>query len=89
MISTAMESHGPSVKYFVKPGRHQPSFSVNVASEPRVVANSLSDRDLSRMAQSIIDWVRLTHEALSRFWWDGRDWMEPEVRAFIDGLKRV
>ena len=89
MISTAMGSHGPRVKYFLKPGRHQPSFSVNIASEPRVVANSLSDRDLGRMAQSVIDWVRLNHEALSRFWWDGRDWMEPEVRAFIDGLKRV
>ncbi|WP_262422249.1 hypothetical protein [Brevundimonas denitrificans] len=53
------------------------------------MANSLSDRDLSRMAQSVIDWVRLNHEALSRFWWDGPDWMEPEVRAFIDGLKKV
>ena len=27
-ISTAMGAHGPRVKYFVQPGRTQPSFSV-------------------------------------------------------------
>ncbi len=43
-ISTAMGAHGPRVKYFVRPGRTQPSFSVSIADAPTVVANSLPAR---------------------------------------------
>ena len=89
MISTAMGRHGPRVKYFLKPGRHQPSFSVAVSSEPRVVANSLPERDMARTAPMVMAWVAENHAALSRFWWDGPDWMEAEVRAFVDALKKV
>ena len=49
-ISTVMGAHGPQVKYFLQTGPGQPSFSVSVASEPRVVASSLPDRDFARMA---------------------------------------
>lgn len=89
MISTAMGAHGPRVKYFIKPGRNQPSFSVTAASAPRIVANSLPNRDLARMAPPVIAWVAVNHEALSRFWWDGPDWMDDQVRAFIDGLQKI
>ena len=41
LISTAMGGHGPRVKYFLEPGRPQPSFSVTVSDAPVVVANSL------------------------------------------------
>ena len=34
-ISTLMRGHGPRVKYFVQPGRNQPSFSVLIA-DPHV-----------------------------------------------------
>jgi hypothetical protein len=40
-ISTAMCGFGPRVKYFLQPGRSQPSFSVAVTDIPTVVANSL------------------------------------------------
>jgi hypothetical protein len=33
-ISTAMGSHGPHVKYYLQPGRTQPSFSVTIADGP-------------------------------------------------------
>jgi hypothetical protein len=88
-ITTAMGQHGPRVKCMVKPGRHQPSFSVAIASEPRVVANSLDERDLNRLAPLAIAWVALNHEALARFWWDGNDWMNEDVQAFIAGLKKI
>ena len=90
-ITTAMGHHGPRVKCYVKPGRHQPSFSVAVASEPRVVAKSgeFDDRAFARMAPLALEWVRLNHEALARFWWDGADWMVDEVHAFIAELKKV
>jgi hypothetical protein len=39
-ISTMMTGHAPKVKYFVRAGRTQPSFSVTIADQPRVVANS-------------------------------------------------
>jgi hypothetical protein len=89
LISTAMGAHGPRVKYYLKAGRHQPSFSVAVSPEPRVVANSLPERDLARMAAPVIAWVAANHEALARFWWDGPDWMNDQVQNFIAALKKV
>ena len=90
-ITTAMGRHGPRVKCYVKPGRRQPSFSVAVAAEPRVVAksNDFDDRTFARMAPLAMAGVRLNHEALARFWWDGADWMMDEVQAFIAGLRKV
>lgn len=88
-ITTVMGQHGPRVKYFLKAGRHRPSFSVAVASTPRVVANSLDDRDLKRMASAVIAWVALNHEALAAFWWDGADWEAPYVHTFIEKLRKV
>jgi hypothetical protein len=41
LISTAMGGHGPRVKYFLEPGRSQPSFSLIVSDAPTVAANSL------------------------------------------------
>jgi hypothetical protein len=86
-ITTVMGQHGPRVKYFIRRG--QPSFSVAIASEPRVVANSMDDRDLSRMAPRVIEWVRLNHERLNAFWWDGAHWMQPDVQSFIDDLRKA
>jgi len=88
-ITTVMGKHGPRVKYFLKPGRHQPSFSVAIASQPRIVANSLDERDLNRMAAPVIEWVALNHEALASFWWDGADWPSPDVQSFIASLRKV
>jgi hypothetical protein len=88
-ISTAMGSHGPRVKFFLKPGRNQPSFSVAIAAEPRVVGNSLPERDLARFSPAVIEWVALNHVALTRFWWDGPDWVNTEVQTFIDALQKV
>src|SRR5712691_12253379 len=56
-ISTAMGSHGPRVKYFVRPGRTQPSFSVSIGDAPAVVANSLPDRTLRQISPQVIEWV--------------------------------
>ena len=47
-ISTAMGGRGPRVKYFLQPGRSQPSFSVAIADIPTVVANSLPVRVVGR-----------------------------------------
>lgn len=65
-ISTAMGAHGPRVKYYLKAGGDQPSFSVAVGPDPRVLASSLDDRDVARMAPSVTAWVRLNHAALGR-----------------------
>jgi len=55
-ISSAMGSHGPRVKYFVKAGRSQPSFSVSISDAPWILANSLPQRDLSRTSGSVTEW---------------------------------
>src|SRR5579864_2385410 len=81
-ISTVMGSHGPRVKYFVQPGRNQPSFSVLIADPPRVVANSLSDRVLRQRSPEVIRWVALNRDALLDFWNNGDTWTDPQVTAF-------
>jgi hypothetical protein len=88
-ISTVMGSHGPRVKYFVQPGRNQPSFSVLIADPPRVVANSLPDRVLRQWAPEIIRWVALNKDALLDFWNNGDTWTDPQVTAFKQALKRI
>lgn len=88
-ISTAMGSHGPRVKYYARTGPGQSSFSVAVASEPRVLANSMDERDLARMAPTVLKWVELNHEALSRFWWEGKFWLDEEITAFKAALVKV
>ena len=88
-ISTAMGPHGPRVKYFVQPGRTQPSFSVSIAEPPAVVANSLPHRTLRQMSPLILEWVSRNREDLLDFWRNGDTWMQPEVNAFIQRLRRV
>src|SRR5271169_5017343 len=56
-ISTAMGGHGPRVKYFLQPGRSQPSFSVTIADAPTVATNSLSVRVVRQMSPQVINWV--------------------------------
>jgi hypothetical protein len=41
------------------------------------------------MAPAVLEWTRLNHEALSRFWWEGKTWGDPEVTEFKKGLKKV
>jgi len=88
-ISTAMGSHGPRVKYYVQPGRTQPSFSVLVADPPTVVANSLPARVLRQMSPQVIQWVAINKEALLDFWNNGDTWTQPQVNAFMQTLTRL
>ncbi len=88
-ISTVMGGHGPRVKYFVQPGRNQPSFSVLIADPPRVVANSLPDRVLRQRAPEVSRWVALNEGALLDFWNNGDTWPQPQVNAFMQALRRI
>jgi hypothetical protein len=88
-ISTAMGAHGPRVKYFVQPGRTQPSFSVSIADAPVMVAHSLPVRTGRQMAPQVIEWVLRNKNELLDFWYHGDTWAQPEVNAFIQKLQRV
>jgi hypothetical protein len=88
-ISTIMGSHGPRVKYFLKAGRDQPSFSVSIAEEPKILANSLPQRTLRRAMPDVVAWVKLNRKALLRFWNEGDTWSIREVAAFVASLKKV
>jgi len=89
LISTAMGAHGPRVKYYLRPGRSQPSFSVSIAEEPRLLTSSLPVRDTRRATPVVIDWVRLNHDALLRFWREGDTWTARQVAAFLAALERI
>jgi hypothetical protein len=86
-ISTAMGARGPRVKYFLQPGRNQPSFSVSISDQPAVVANSLPPRTLRQMSPEVIRWVSLNRDGLLDFWYHGDTWMQPEVNDFIQKLR--
>ena len=88
-ISTAMGGHGPRVKYFVQPGRTEPSFSVSVADTPVVVANSLPARTVRQMSPQVIEWVQRNKDSLLHFWNHGDTWTQPEVNDFIQKLRHV
>ena len=88
-ISTAMGAHGPRVKYFMQPGRTQPSFSVSVTDTPTVVANSLPARTMRQMSPQVIAWVSRNKDELLDFWHRGDTWTQPEVNDFIQRLRRV
>jgi hypothetical protein len=88
-ISTAMGAHGPRVKYFLQPGRTQPSFSVSIGDAPAVVANSLPVRTVHQITPQVIDWVLLNKDGLLDFWHHGDTWTQPEVNDFIQRLRRV
>ena len=88
-ISTAMGAHGPRVKYFVQPGRTQPSFSVSIGDIPVVVANSLPRRTVRLTSPRVVEWVSRNKDALLDFWHHGDTWTQPEVNDFIQKLQRV
>ena len=88
-ISSAMDQHRPRVKYFERPGRTQPNFSVSIADAPAVVANSLPARVVRRMSTQVIDWAPRNRDALLDFWNNGDTWTQPEVNDFIQKLRRI
>ena len=84
-----MGGHGPRVKYFLQPGRSQPSFSVTIPDAPTVVANSLPVRVVRQMSPQVINWVSRNKHALLDFWYHGDTGTQPEVNDFIQKLQRV
>jgi hypothetical protein len=88
-LSTSVGFHGPRVKYFVKTGKGQPSFSVSIANEPKVLASSLPERVVSEMAPQVIAWVVLNREELLAFWNEGETWTFDELQAFIERLGKI
>jgi hypothetical protein len=88
-LSTSVGFRGPRVKYFVMTGKGQPSFSVSIANEPKVLASSLPERVVSEMAPQVIAWVALNREELLAFWNDGETWTFDELQAFIERLGKI
>lgn len=88
-ISTALGQHGPRVKLYPKKGRGMPSASISIGPDPRVLASSLDDRELTRIAPKALEWVALNHEALTRFWFDGHALDIADVADFGRSLTRV
>ena len=88
-ISTQVARHGPRVKYYLKPGKDQPSFAVSIEDAPKVVAGDLPERVVKRMSPEVAEWVRLNKDALLAFWNEGDTWMDEQVEAFKKALLRL
>lgn len=88
-ISTALGRHGPRIKLYLKPGRHQPSASISIGPNPRILASSLDQRDLARISPKALEWVSVNHEALTTFWFEGEVWNLADVADFGRTLTKV
>jgi hypothetical protein len=88
-ISTMMTGHAPRAKYFVRPGRTQPSFSVTIADQPQVAANSLPRRVLNQMSPLVIQWVTLNKDALLDFWHHGDTWTASQLIQFLQNFRKI
>jgi hypothetical protein len=77
------------VKVYLKPGRNQPSASISIGPNPRVLASSLDPRDLNRIAPKALEWVALNHERLTTFWFEGESMNIADVAEFARTLQRV
>ena len=88
-ISTMMAGHAPRVKYFVRPGRTQSSFSVTIADQPRVAANSLPPRLVNQMSPLVIQWVTLNRDVLLDFWHYGDTWTASQLIQFLQSFQKV
>jgi hypothetical protein len=88
-ISTMITGHAPTVKYFARPGRTQPSFSVTVADHPRVVANSLPPRVVNQMSPLVVQWETLNKDALLDFWHHGDTWTASQLIQFLQSFQRA
>jgi hypothetical protein len=86
-ISTAVGQHGPRVKYYLKRSKDQPSFSVSIASEPRILASSLPDRTVRRVAPQVLSWVKKNRDDLLAFWSEGAYWPARDVEQFLQRLR--
>lgn len=86
-ISTKMASHGPRVKFFIKPGGK--SFSVSIDADPQVLANSLPNKVVKKFYPLVRTWVMKNHIALENFWHHGNMWMNEQVQEFISGLEKL
>jgi len=89
LISTAMGGREPRVKYFLQPGRSQPSFPVTISDTPTVAANSLPVRLVRQNSPQVTTWVLRNKDALPDFWHHGDTWTQPEVNDFIQKLPRL
>ena len=89
-VRTMAASHGPSVKYYVKLGDGQPNFSVSIEANPTVkAAKGMSLIEVRKHAPAVIEWVKLNHVALLKFWFEGNNWTRKEVNRFFEGLPKV
>jgi len=88
-ISTMMTGHAPRVKYFVRPGRTQPSFSVTIADQPRVVASSLPPRVLNQMSPLVMQWVIFNKDTLLDFWHHGDTWTASQLIQFLQSFRKI
>ena len=89
-ISTRMAAHGPRIKWWPgRPERDGPCLVVTLEDPPRAVNLGLPLRTARAGEAAAVAWATQNREALLRFWEDGALWMEDEVKAFLDGLRKL
>jgi hypothetical protein len=89
-ISTRMAAHDPRIKWWPgRPDRVGPCLVVTLEDTPRALNLGLTPRDARTGEATASAWAALNRETLLCYWQDGVLWMEEDVAAFLDGLKKL
>lgn len=54
-----------------------------------VEVNGLSEIEVNAVSNSVITWVKLNHQKLTDFWFNGNTWFDDEVSAFKRSLIKL
>lgn len=89
-VSTALGSHGPRVEWYPgSPGHTSPCLIMSIAALPKVRDDFLPAHVSRPVVPQLLEWVRMNHVDLLRFWNEGESWNRRRVSAFLDGLQPV
>jgi hypothetical protein len=88
-VSTRMAERGPRIKWWPgRPERDGACLVVKLETAPRVINLGLPPRTVPTAEADPVSWALLNRDALLQFWDGGAFWLEEEVSAFLDGLRK-
>jgi hypothetical protein len=63
---------------------------VSIEPDPHVVeVKGLADHEVNAVVGDVVAWVRMNHEKLTRFCYEGTTWFDDEVAAFKRSLAKL
>ncbi len=89
-ISTAPGSHGPRMNWYpARPARDAPCRSITIEPAPQSFSHHLPNQAFDAAHPAVAAWVTLNAAALLDFWDRGSTWLDDEVTAVKQALRKL